>query len=699
MLLFALGSRGAIVCSRLTVAAAGPAAGPPLLLLDGFSATFRPGRLVGVLGPSGAGKTTLLTALAGHRRPAGPRQLFFDGAPLDARTARRRFAYLSQEDVLPAFLTVHEYLCFCARLVEGPGVPAALIRNSVDVLLQRLGLLAAAAVRIGDGNHGTRRGISGGQRRRTSIAAVLIRAGRLKDSQGCSEVQALIMDEPLSGLDSQAAEATVAELRASARGVHAVPNRPQRIVLMSLHQPSARLFGLLDQVVVVGSDHRALFVGTPAEAEHVFHPGVGASVSEVIIEVAARGRRETRHASPHSPTGSAVSSERKYETTSLAIRNGSATAAAAAAAAAADGSILNGDGHDTLDLAVDAALARLGASSAPNTVVRNDGDMSVNMSVNNDASSSGLLSSLPSSSSPSPSSSPKARCCHQVRVLAHRASLRLVRKPLLLRLHTVVTLVAAGGISTLWANTGEKHDFEGLHNRMGVLFFCVCFFGFSSLSALTVFLEERNLFVRERAAQLYGVSAYVAVEALFDLVPLRVIPPLLLGSLVYLPVGLRTDVPVAFPRFLLLLVLANTSFACASMCLGACASSTPSATFAGGLFMLLFLAFGGVFLSLRTLPPALAWMPYLTPSRFAYDGLVKNELVNATFAVSSGSSIPGLGELTVHVGGEQVLHQMGFSKTVDEPFAVDVVALLCVPLGYLVVGWCVVLFQHKIRTA
>ena len=38
--------------------------------------------------------------------------------------------------------------------------------------------------------------------------------------------------------------------------------------------------------------------------------------------------------------------------------------------------------------------------------------------------------------------------------------------------------------------------------------------------------------------------------------------------------------------------------------------------------------------SLKSIPDMLAWVPYVTPSKFAYDGLIKNELCNGTWSLN-----------------------------------------------------------------
>lgn len=58
-------------------------------------------------------------------------------------------------------------------------------------------------------------------------------------------------------------------------------------------------------------------------------------------------------------------------------------------------------------------------------------------------------------------------------------------------------LTCAPGIcGTLYYHSGD--DIAGFQNRMGVFFFTLALFGFSCLSSLSLFANERLLFMRER---------------------------------------------------------------------------------------------------------------------------------------------------------------------------------------------------------
>ncbi|KAG2096312.1 uncharacterized protein F5147DRAFT_818412 [Suillus discolor] len=76
----------------------------------------------------------------------------------------------------------------------------------------------------------------------------------------------------------------------------------------------------------------------------------------------------------------------------------------------------------------------------------------------------------------------------------------------------------------------------GFQNRLG-LFFTLSLFGFSCLSSLALFANERVLFMHERANSYYSTFTYFSSKVLFDILPLRLVPPIAFGGIVYGLVG------------------------------------------------------------------------------------------------------------------------------------------------------------------
>lgn len=110
---------------------------------------------------------------------------------------------------------------------------------------------------------------------------------------------------------------------------------------------------------------------------------------------------------------------------------------------------------------------------------------------------------------------------------------------------------------------------QGIQNRFGLLFFILLFQSLMALSSLPIWQEDMLLFVRERDARAYTTPAYFAARVLFDVVPLRVFPPLAFALITYPAVGLHADSALTVLSFTMTLVVANTVASLLCMCLGA----------------------------------------------------------------------------------------------------------------------------------
>lgn len=164
---------------------------------------------------SGSGKSTLLQVLSQRRRfPAVSADglLYLNGVAADANDFRRMSAYVEQEDALIGSLTVRETLNFAARLSTPAASKAERLRRVV-ALLAAFGLSDVADDLIGTT---IKKGVSGGQKRRVSVAAQLVTGPRI-----------LFLDEPTSGLDSAAAFEVISFLRLVAERYRVRRARPR----------------------------------------------------------------------------------------------------------------------------------------------------------------------------------------------------------------------------------------------------------------------------------------------------------------------------------------------------------------------------------------------------------------------------------------------------------------------------------------
>ncbi|KAJ2755536.1 hypothetical protein IWQ56_006403, partial [Coemansia nantahalensis] len=192
-------------------------------ILSNISGEVHAGETIAIIGSSGAGKTTLLNALSG--RIVGGRlsgRIQFYGARRDPSSFKRLSAYVQQDDIMHTRLTVRETLAYSARLrLPDSQYTPEQKEQRVSEILKKLRLEAAQNTQIGDANT---RGVSGGERKRVSIGTELL-----------TNPNILFLDEPTSGLDSNSSQVVVELVKAVARD-------QQMAALMTIHQPSARIF-------------------------------------------------------------------------------------------------------------------------------------------------------------------------------------------------------------------------------------------------------------------------------------------------------------------------------------------------------------------------------------------------------------------------------------------------------------------------
>ncbi|KAJ2579605.1 hypothetical protein GGH95_003018, partial [Coemansia sp. RSA 1836] len=223
-------------------------------ILSGITGEARAGEAIAIIGSSGAGKTTLLNALSG--RIVGGRlsgQILFRGAKRHPGSFKRVTAYVQQDDLMHPLLTVQETLSYASklRLPNSQYTPERKTER-VNTVIRQLRLEAARNTKIGDA---ATRGVSGGERKRVSIGTELLTDPRL-----------LFLDEPTSGLDSNSSELVV-EL------VKKISVDQGIATLMTIHQPSARIFNIFDKVILL-SQGRIVYFGPTATAIEYF-AGIG----------------------------------------------------------------------------------------------------------------------------------------------------------------------------------------------------------------------------------------------------------------------------------------------------------------------------------------------------------------------------------------------------------------------------------------
>uniref|UniRef100_A0A3B5M3V0 ATP binding cassette subfamily G member 2 (JR blood group) n=1 Tax=Xiphophorus couchianus TaxID=32473 RepID=A0A3B5M3V0_9TELE len=172
----------------------------PKEVLTDLNGIMRPG-LNAILGPTGSGKSSFLDILAGRKDPLGLLgEVLIDEAP-QPPNFKCLSGYVVQEDVVMGTLTVRQNLSFSAALRLPASVPQREKEARVDHLLRELCLTKVADAKVGSQ---LTRGISGGERKRTSIGMELI-----------IDPAVLFLDEPTTGLDASTANSVLLLLKSN----------------------------------------------------------------------------------------------------------------------------------------------------------------------------------------------------------------------------------------------------------------------------------------------------------------------------------------------------------------------------------------------------------------------------------------------------------------------------------------------------
>ncbi|KAF2636141.1 ABC transporter [Massarina eburnea CBS 473.64] len=221
-------------------------------ILHNFSGVLNSGEMLLVIGKPGSGCSTFLKMLANTKEEYKDIQgeLTMGGELMDKIVSEspQDVVVCAEDDQHFPTLTVAETLTFALRSRCDPSTPNAKVQELVTLLAKLVGLHRVLNTKVGNEYI---RGVSGGERRRVSLAEALASSARL-----------LCFDNPTKGLDSSTALEFMEMMRewTTQNGC---------ATAMSIYQGSNDMVPLFDKVVVINSG-RQIFYGKVADAESYF---------------------------------------------------------------------------------------------------------------------------------------------------------------------------------------------------------------------------------------------------------------------------------------------------------------------------------------------------------------------------------------------------------------------------------------------
>ncbi|KAG6052020.1 hypothetical protein E4U33_000572 [Claviceps sp. LM78 group G4] len=668
------------------------------VILSNILGTCNPGEVTAIIGASGAGKTTFLDILARKNKCGSVKGNFFvNGMEVHDSEFKKMIGFVDQEDTMLPTLTVHETILNSALLRLPRGMSRLSKEHRVLEIERELGIHHIRDSLIG--SDGIGRGISGGEKRRVGIACELVTSPSI-----------LFLDEPTSGLDAFNAYNVVQSLVTLAKN-------HQRTVVFTIHQPRSNIVALFDRLVLLAKGN-AVFSGSFAHCQSYFDSigykcPPGHNIADYLVDLTMQMRSQTSPGGASmiaNATSAGPSSARAIRSSASVLGNSVGDDSTIETAATTrrrksqqDSILLRQEGefcshqeqiahmsyslntgarthgydkhqvesspvitspsqqglHDVIHSSTTGTDVELLTHAFAQSEVAEQLRCEIRNAVAVAAEDNGINSraynyeALNTNVGPVGHGYARIGYWNQFLILSQRTWKNLYRDPMLMLTHYAISIILA--VFSGYLFYGLTDDIPGFQNRLGLFFFLLALFGFSTLTSLNVFSTERLLFLRERANGYYSPITYFTAKVLFDIIPLRIMPPILMGSIIYPMTGL---VPDFFHFFIFMLVLVLFNLAAASICLlvGILCQDGGLANLIGSLVMLFSLLFAGFLLNHDATPASALWLQKISIFHYGFEALIVNEVVELTLVDKKYG-------LDITVPGAAILSSFGFDNS------------------------------------
>ncbi|KAI9503815.1 hypothetical protein GGI26_005960 [Coemansia sp. RSA 1358] len=579
-------------------------------ILNQISGQVKSGETIAIIGSSGAGKTTLLNALSG--RIVGGRlsgKVLFCGSPRHPDCFKHATAYVQQDDLMHPLLTVQETLSYAAKLrLPNSQYSANNKINRVSAILQQLRLVGVRNTHIGNTKT---RGVSGGERKRVSIGAELLTDPRL-----------LFLDEPTSGLDSNSSQLVVELVKniARERGI---------AVLMTIHQPSARIFNTFDKVILLSQGHLVYFGPTSTAIQYFSNIGYQCPVHEnpadyFVDLMTLDYRNEHTLTESKNRVSVLVYNYMRY-----------------AAKRMYEGQLDTGQ-------------------HTPNNTCASD------------------VSDMTDLIPPTPHTQTWNCWMYEYKTLISRDWVNIMRNTPYLVSQAMQSLFT--GLIVGFMFYYLKHDPISVQNRMGILYTIALNATFPIIMpALQAFYEERDIMLRERSSAVYRVTTFY-ISKVTTFMPISLACGVIFTTSVYFISRLTLTASKFFTALSVFSCLNVVSISFMLM-IGSAIGTMDVAFVVAPAIVIIELLFGGLIANPTTITAALGWIRWINPVYYAYAALVKNEFDSQVFECTPGAQCYTTGEQVIEVNG------MGRFSILQDSLFLLLIAAVFNTIAYALLRW------------
>lgn len=527
------------------------------------------GRMIALMGATGAGKTTLLDVLA-RRKTGGVMtgHILVNGNFID-KFYNRLVGYVEQTNVFLPTLTVRETVQYSADMRLPEGTPDYERVQLVDDTLSRLGMDAVQHRMVGDPETG---GLSMELRKKLSIAVEL-----------ASGPEIFFLDEPTTGLDSQAAKRVMETARVVANT--GVP------VICTIHQPSADLFYLFDWLLLLRPGGHTIYFGPLGEKgktvisffeRHGLYCDPAKNPADFVLECSGAGIGK-REDDPE--VGFNIPDD---------FDN--------------DAVWLNSPEHDTIDQKLSQVVEEAATKKTFDGV-----------------SATGHTSEYAVSLG------------GQIKLSMRRAFMNKYRQPQVVRAYLGSYIFMSIILGTLYWQM--PLDQTGARNRVSLMYFCIAFSSLGAISSIPGLVLQRAVYYRERPAFLRPLAYFIAMVTAE--VPLVLVSVTIFSVVIYFATGLNLDLfGLHFLIFLVVYALSALTCTFYAMMVASAVATTEVANTIVGVTSSIFSLFAGFMIPKESIPPYWRWLHYLSYFKYPLEALSINEIASQNFTCSDGGEVP-----------------------------------------------------------
>ncbi|OAA78455.1 ABC-2 type transporter [Akanthomyces lecanii RCEF 1005] len=554
-------------------------------ILHGFNGILKPGELLVVLGRPGSGCSTMLKSICGELyglKLGDNTQIHYNGIPQKQMRAefKGETSYNQEVDKHFPHLTVGQTLEFAASVrtpqkrVQGMS-RAEYAKYMVKVVMAAFGLSHTYNTKVGDDFV---RGVSGGERKRVSIAEMLL-AG--------SPISA--WDNSTRGLDSATAFKFVQSLRM-------VTEIGDGVCAVAIYQASQAIYDLFDKTTVL-YEGRQIYFGPASQAKRYFEE-MGwycpprQTTGDFLTSITNPGERQTRDGFDNKVPRTPEDFERAW---------------------------LQSADYRALLAEIDAHDQEFSGTNQETSVAQLRERKNAMQARHVRPKSPYLISTW-----------------MQIKANTKRAYQRIwgdiSAQSAQVASHVFIALIVGS------AFYGNPATTDGFFARGSVLFIAILMNALTAISEINSLYSQRPI-VEKQASYAFYHPATEAMAGILSDIPIKFVTAVVFNIILYFMTGLRRE-PAQFFLFFLITFMTTFVMSAVFRTLAASTRTVSQAMGLSGVMVLILVIYTGFVIPQPSMHPWFAWLRWINPIFYAFEILVANEFHGRDFPCGPGSFVP-----------------------------------------------------------